>query len=195
MKRVRKVLVMIMALTMMMGSMRAVASPSVTIPGIITGIDESTDSSGTTVYLGVRPVTEPNVPIVDLLKDEEVIKSALTDDYKEGLKVIDAKEVFVVGDSSLISWPVKVKFIAEVIKSNDKVKVLYYNGSEWTKCTAEAYDGMIHAVIDNTGVFAFLLDAAASPKTDDGMQTVAVMALMAMAACGLMMIGYKRRRA
>lgn len=189
----KKLLKTVLAGTMLIAmGMTTLAAPSAEVDGIVTDIVESVDKNGTDVDVTVIPVSAENKEVADAIKDEAALKDTLGDSFKEGMKVLDVREVMVNGDADLVEWPITVTFKVPGVVTSSQVTVLCYVDGEWTVVTAKAGNGTVTATLDCEGPVAFVVSegtlAPSSPTTGEGMMTTAVLCAVAVAAAGAVVL-------
>lgn len=189
----KKLLKTVLAGTMLIAmGMTALANPSAEVDGIVTDIVEAVDKNGTDVDIVIIPVSEENEEAAEAIKEEATLKDILGDDFKEGMQVLDVREVKVDGDSSLVEWPLTITFKVPGVVATSDVTVLCYVDGEWTVVTAKAGNGTVTATLDCEGPVAFVVTedtlAPSSPTTGEGMMTTAVLCAVVVAAVGAVVL-------
>lgn len=166
-------------------TMTAAAAPSVTGSGIIIGIEDAQDEQGTDVTVVVEQLSATAAAEVESIKSTATLKKVLGDKYQAGMKVADLKEVRVVGDASLIDWPLTVIFKAKGVTSNTVVEVLHYTGSEWEIVPSSAGNRTITATFNSLSPVAFVIKDVKSPGTGESSMMMWAIAAVAVGAAGI----------
>lgn len=175
--------------------MSVLAAPSPTSTGLVrTG--SGVDKNGNSVEIVVSAATQ-SVATADL-------PSLLGSGYVNGMTVVDVKDVSVVGDASLIQWPVTITFNVAGVTSSSKIAVLHYVDGAWKSVSCSAGEGTITATFDSLSPVAFIVDTATSsvsatsgssttsPKTGDFSW---VIGFIGAAAIGCAALTFSRKRA
>lgn len=183
----------------------AFALPSVSVDGVVTKIESAVDASGNAVTVEIKEVPEEYKAAVEEVKTEAKVKELLGDDFKEGMQVVDVKEVSVPDGTT---FPVTITFQVPGVKAGSTVAVLHYNGSAWERITKDvkAGDGTISATFDSLSPVAFVVDkeaaeaastststSAKSPKTGE-FNVLGMAGIVAVIALGGMAVTYSRKR-
>lgn len=166
-------------------TMTVAAAPSVTGSGIIIGIEDAQDEQGTDVTVVVEQLSATAAAEVESIKSTATLKEVLGDKYQAGMKVADLKEVRVVGDESLIDWPLTVIFKAKGVTSNTVVEVLHYTGSEWEIVPSSAGNRTITATFNSLSPVAFVIKDVKSPGTGESSMMMWAIAAVAVGAAGI----------
>lgn len=152
-------------------TMTVAAAPSPAATGVVTGIEKAVNKDNVAVE-----VVAENLPAdqyateIAYIKNVDNLKKELGSSYKDGMAIIDTKNVRVVGDASLIAWPVTITFTAKSIKATDDVVMLHYNvtDSKWEVIKATAGDGTITGTFNSLSPVVFVkAGAATSPTTGE----------------------------
>ena len=187
----KKLIAFVCAAVMTVSSAVAVfAQPSVQVTGVVTKAQAATDADGNAVTVEIKAVPDEYKEAVENVKKEETLKEVLGADFKEGMQVVDVKDISVPDGTT---FPVTITF--EVAG----VTVLHYNGSAWEKVEAKAGAGTITATFTSLSPVAFVVDkdaaakASTSPKTGETnvMMWTGIVAVIAVAG---MAVTYKKRR-
>lgn len=183
----------------------AFALPSVSVDGVVTKIESAVDANGNAVTVEIKDVPEEYKAAVEEVKKEETIKELLGADFKEGMQVVDVKEVSVPEGTA---FPVTITFSVPGVKEGTAVAVLHYNGSAWERITKDvkAGNGTITATFDSLSPVAFVVDkeaaeaastststSAKSPKTGE-FNVLGMAGIVAIIALGGMAVTYSRKR-
>ena len=171
----------VLALSM---SLSAFAAESPSAEGIVIS-GKTADANGNTVQVTLEEVTDTAVKA--MLDDADYLEQVIGDEYVEGMKVADMKDVSVPAGTPM---PVTIEFEVNGVNKNTKVVVLHYNGTEWEKIKVDAVDyRSVTATFDSLSPVAFILDkvdetasvGTTSPKT--GMSPLVVMAAFGAVIC------------
>lgn len=198
MKRFKTLVSIILMSCMLLGmTLTAIAADSPETDGIVRRVRAAIDAAGRNVDVRTRAVPEEYKAVAAAL-DMNTVRELLGDDYVEGMKILDIRDVYVAGDEGLVEWPVTVTFEVPGILATTNVGVLCYNKVKgvWERITAVAGAGTITATFDSLSLVAFIVDPATaegvsdddtSPKTGEASVAVAgVVAMLAVVvACGL----------
>ena len=170
-----------MALSMSLG---AFAAESPSAEGIVIS-GKTSDANGNAVQVTLQEVTDATAKAK--LDDADYLKQIVGDEYVEGMKVADMKDVSVPEGTPM---PVTIEFEVNGVNKNTKVVVLHYNGTEWEKVKVDAVDyRSVTATFDSLSPVAFILDkvdttasvGSTSPKT--GMSPLVLMAAFGAVVC------------
>ena len=165
-------------------SLGAFADESPSAEGIVIS-GKTADANGNTVQVTLEEVTDTAVKA--MLDDADYLEQVIGDEYVEGMKVADMKDVSVPDGTPM---PVTIEFEVNGVNKNTKVVVLHYNGTEWEKIKVDAVDyRSVTATFDSLSPVAFILDkvdetasvGTTSPKT--GMSPLVVMAAFGAVIC------------
>ena len=171
----------VLALSMSLG---AFAAESPSAEGIVIS-GKTSDANGNAVQITLQEVTDATAKAK--LDDADYLKQIVGDEYVEGMKVADMKDVSVPDGTPM---PVTIEFEVNGVNKNTKVVVLHYNGTEWEKIKVDAVDyRSVTATFDSLSPVAFILDkvdetasvGTTSPKT--GMSPLVVMAAFGAVIC------------
>ncbi len=171
----------VLALSMSLG---AFAAESPSAEGIVIS-GKTSDADGNTVQVTLEEVTDTAAKA--MLDDADYLKQIIGDEYIEGMKVADMKDVSVPDGTPM---PVTIEFEVNGVNKNTKVVVLHYNGTEWEKVKVDAVDyRSVTATFDSLSPVAFILDkvdetanvGTTSPKT--GMSPLVIMAAFGAVIC------------
>lgn len=184
----------------------AFALPSVSVSGVVTKIESAVDANGNAVTVEIKDVPEKYKAAVEEVKTEAKIKELLGNDFKEGMQVVDVKEVSVPEGTT---FPVTITFQVPGVKAGTAIAVLHYNGTAWERITKDvkAGDGTITATFDSLSPVAFVVDKEAaeaaststastttkSPKTGES-GVLAMAGIIAVIALGGMAVTSRKRK-
>lgn len=172
------------------------AQPSVQVTGVVTKAQAATDANGNAVTVEIKAVPDEYKEAVENVKKEETLKEVLGADFKEGMQVVDVKDISVPDGTT---FPVTITFEVAGVTEGSSVAVLHYNGSAWEKVEAKAGAGTITATFTSLSPVAFVVDkdaaakASTSPKTGETnvMMWTGIVAVIAVAG---MAVTYKKRK-
>lgn len=171
----------VLALSMSLG---AFAAESPSAEGIVIS-GKTSDANGNAVQVTLQEVTDATAKAK--LDDADYLKQIVGDEYVEGMKVADMKDVSIPEGTPM---PVTIEFEVNGVNKNTKVVVLHYNGTEWEKVKVDAVDyRSVTATFDSLSPVAFILDkvdttasvGSTSPKT--GMSPLVLMAAFGTVVC------------
>lgn len=157
-------------------SMTAFATNPSVVAGVVTGIEKAVDKNGAAIDV---EGTDAKIVVENLPKDKYVeeikyieanYKKELGDAYKEGMVIIDEKNVRVVGDPALINWDATITFTANGVKAGEEVVLLHYDetAKDWEVIKATAGDETIKATFDSLSPVVFVkVGPVASPTTGE----------------------------
>lgn len=174
------VLALIMALVL---GTSAMAASSIQASGIITDAD-AWDSEDTSWDLLITELQEEDEWLFDDISDPDTMAEVLGDDYHDGLEVIDAVDISIVGDISKVAWDVTAELEITGVTEDTEIYMVHWNDEEWELVPIEVGDGYITATISSCSPFAFISDGELdeSPKTGQPMTTAVVVMVFAAAA-------------
>ena len=171
----KKLIALVCAAVMTVSSAVAVfAQPSVQVTGVVTKAQAATDANGNAVTVEIKAVPDEYKEAVENVKKEETLKEVLGADFKEGMQVVDVKDISVPDGTT---FPVTITFEVE----------------------AKAGAGTITATFTSLSPVAFVVDkdaaakASTSPKTGETnvMMWTGIVAVIAVAG---MAVTYKKRK-
>lgn len=176
-------------------TMTVAAAPSPAASGVVTAIEKAVDKNNAAITVtGADAVLVAEDLSADqyatemaYIKNVDNLKKELGTAYKDGMAIIDTKNVKVVGEASLIAWPVTVTFTAKSIKATDDVVMLHYNvtDSKWEVIKATAGDGTITGTFNSLSPVVFVkAGAATSPTTGEPISLMVAGAAVLMGAAG-----------
>lgn len=185
MKRIKRMAAFCMAAVLALSmSVGAFAAESPSAEGIVIS-GKTADADGNEVQVTLKEVTDTDAKAK--LDDANYLKEIIGDDYIDGMKVADMKDVSVPEGTPM---PVTIEFEVNGVNKNTKVIVLHYNGTEWEKVKVEAVDyRSVTATFESLSPVAFVLDkvdetanvGTTSPKT--GMSPIVMMAAFGAVVC------------
>lgn len=178
-----------MSLVLMMG-FQAVAADSPSTDGIVTEALQAVDKNGRSVEIDVQSLLEEYKHLAEEIKDVSALKAVLGSAYVDGMEVIDVRDVVIVGDTSLVEFPLTITFKVPGVLSTTKVAVLHYADGAWQVEPSKAGNGTITATFDSLSPVAFVVDkntsssAVTSPETGENTAVPAVGAVVIVAVLG-----------
>lgn len=186
--------------------MTAVAAPSPSTDGIVQEITTSTDANGNAVDVDIVELTEEGKAATQQLDEAAFVKELVGTDFVEGMEVLDIQEVEVIGDKSLIEWPLTLTFKVPGVVETTKVAVLHYDVEKkaWEKVDSKAGNGTIEATFHSLSPVAFVVDqntmgsaastgSATSPKTGESTVVMGFALVALLAAGGAWALSSKKR--
>ena len=186
--------------------MTAVAAPSPSADGIVQEITTSTDANGNVVDVDIVELTEEGKAAAQQLDEAAFVKEMVGTDFVEGMEVLDIQEVEVIGDKSLIEWPLTLTFKVPGVVETTKVAVLHYDVEKkaWEKVDSKAGNGTIEATFHSLSPVAFVVDqntmgsaastgSATSPKTGESTVVMGFALVALLAAGGAWALSSKKR--
>ena len=174
-----------MSLVLMMG-FQAVAADSPSTDGIVTEALQAVDKNGRSVEIDVQALPEEYKHLAEEIKDVSALKAVLGSAYVDGMEVIDVRDVVIVGDASLVEFPLTITFKVPGVLSTTKVAV----DGAWQVEPSKAGNGTITATFDSLSPVAFVVDkntsssAVTSPETGENTAVPAVGAVVIVAVLG-----------
>ena len=178
-----------MSLVLMMG-FQAVAADSPSTDGIVTEALQAVDKNGKSVEVDVQALPEEYKHLAEETKDVSALKAVLGSAYVDGMEVIDVRDVVIVGDTSLVEFPLTITFKVPGVLSTTKVAVLHYVNGAWQVEPSKAGNGTITATFDSLSPVAFVVDkntsssAVTSPETGENTAVPAVGAVVIVGVLG-----------
>lgn len=178
-----------MSLVLMMG-FQAVAADSPSTDGIVTEALQAVDKNGRSVEVDVQALPEEYKHLAEEIKHVSALKAVLGSAYVDGMEVIDVRDVVIVGDTSLVEFPLTITFKVPGVLSTTKVAVLHYADGAWQVEPSKAGNGTITATFDSLSPVAFVVDkntsssAVTSPETGENTAVPAVGAVVIVAVLG-----------
>ena len=184
----------------------AFAAPSVTVSGVVSGIQSATDKSGNEVAIKVENVSETNFTAEETTAVEEIksidkvkeVMEAAGVTFEEGMQVVDIKNVIAPEGTE---FPVTITFKVAGVTANSRVAVLHFDTAKgaWEVVESKAGEGTITATFNSLSPVAFVVDkdtaanGATSPQTGEPI-TLALAGLAICAGAVGMGITAKRRK-
>ena len=187
---------MTVSLVLMMG-FQAIAADSPATDGIVTEAIQAVDKNGNAVEVDVLPLPEEYKQLAEEIKSPAMLKTVLGSAYVEGMEVIDVRDVVIVGDASLVEFPLTITFKVPGVLATTKVAVLHYVNGAWQVEPSKAGNGTITATFDSLSPVAFVVDkntassAVTSPQTGENTAVPAVGAVVIVAILGAAVLGKK----
>lgn len=180
----------------------AMAAPSPTVSGIVTGIAGATDANGNAVEATLSEVPAEYASAVQEIRDVETVKALLGDAYQEGMQVVDVKDVTVPEGTA---FPLTITFQVTGVTASSKVAVLHYDtaAGAWEVVESKAGNGTITATFDSLSPVAFVIDGqtaaqttgTTSPKTGEIPYGAYAGVVAAAAALGMIVVSMKKKEA
>ncbi len=134
---------MTMSLVFMMG-FQAIAADSPATDGIVTEAIQAVDKNGNAVEIDVLPLPEEYKQVAEEIKSPAMLRTVLGSVYVDGMEVIDVRDVVIVGDASLVEFPLTITFKVPGVLATTKVAVLHYVNGAWQVEPSKAGNGTIH---------------------------------------------------
>ena len=199
-------------------TLTAVAAPSPE-GGVVTGIEVVKDKNGKEVkkdetnpnaaWIEIVPIKEEHKQVTEDIKKTDNVKKELENlgvTYTEGMKVVDVREVVVVGggsaDSAVVAdlFPVTITFKVTGVTVNSKVTLLHYKTSDgkWEVVPCTPGNGTVTATFNSLSPVAFIVEDAGttgtpSPTTGDAASYLWMVAIVMVAATGVAVVAKKKR--
>ncbi len=194
MKKIMKSLIMLMVILSMSMTVFAVESPteSVVVAGVVEGA--SVDKDGNWVDVVVEHVDEELLAEIEFIAEPAELQAFLGDLYKEGMEVVEIREVYIVGDQSLINWPVTIVFDVEGVTANTDVHVLHYTEGAWEIVDSVAGAGTITATFESLSPVAFVIGETSSTATSPETGEVNMIAIATVVAGLALAVAYTTRK-
>lgn len=169
-------------------TMTVAAAPSPAADGIVTGVEKAVNKDNVAVEVVAENLSADQYATeMAYIKNVDNLKKELGTAYKDGMAIIDTKNVKVVGEASLIAWPVTITFTAKSIKATDDVVMLHYNETNkaWEVIKATVGDGTITGTFNSLSLVVFVkAGAATSPTTGEPISLMVAGAAVLMGAAG-----------
>lgn len=187
---------MTMSLVLMMG-FQAIAADSPATNGIVTEATQAVDENGNAVEIDVLPLPEEYKQVAGEIKSPAMLRTVLGSAYVDGMEVIDVRDVVIVGDASLVEFPLTITFKVPGVLATTKVAVLHYVNGAWQVEPSKAGNGTITATFDSLSPVAFVVDkntassAVTSPQTGENTAVPVVGAVVIVAILGAALLGKK----
>ena len=197
-------LVMAAVMVCAMG-MTAFAANSPTSTGVVNKITSAVDKNGNSVDVEITEMPEEYKEVAQEIKNIDKVKELLGNQFVDGMEVVDVRNVEVIGDASLIEWPIIITFEVPGVLSTTKVAVLHYSDEKkaWEVVPSKAGNGTIEATFDSLSPVAFVVDkntsasaagsdSVTSPKTGEGM-TASILGISAIVLFAGAVVCLRRR--
>lgn len=184
----------------------AFAAPSVTVSGVVSGIQSATDKNGNEVGIRIENVSETNFTAEETTAVEEIksidkvkeVMEAAGVTFEEGMQVVDIKNVIAPEGTE---FPVTITFKVAGVTANSRVAVLHFDTAKgaWEVVESKAGEGTITATFNSLSPVAFVVDkdtaanGATSPQTGEPI-TLALAGLAVCAGAVGMGVTAKRRK-
>lgn len=190
----------------------AFALPSPSVSGFVKGVKSAVDANGNAVKIIVQQLADADFTAkeqaaVEALRENPTaqLKNILGSEYKDTLQLVDIRNVKIVGDASLVKFPVDVTFDVPGVTSSSEAILLHYveKDDKWEVIHAKTGDKTIEASFNSLSPVAFVVDTntannmdkvggntdKTSPKTGEpALPMGAVVAIVAVAAGGLFLV-------
>lgn len=190
----------------------AFALPSPSVSGFVKGVKSAVDANGNAVKIIVQQLADADFTAkeqaaVEALRENPTaqLKNILGSEYKDTLQLVDIRDVEIVGDASLVKFPVDVTFDVPGVTSSSEAILLHYveKDDKWEVIHAKTGDKTIEASFNSLSPVAFVVDTntannmdkvggntdKTSPKTGEpALPMGAVVAIVAVAAGGLFLV-------
>lgn len=187
---------MTMSLVLMMG-FQAIAADSPATDGIVTEAIQAVDKNGNVVEIDVLPLPEEYKQVAEEIKSPAMLRTVLGSAYVDGMEVIDVRDVVIVGDASLVEFPLTITFKVPGVLATTKVAVLHYVNGAWQVEPSKAGNGTITATFDSLSPVAFVIDkntsssAVTSPQTGEHNAAPIAGMIVIVAVLGAAVLGKK----
>lgn len=187
----------------------ALAAPSISINGIVTGVANAVDAFGDYVKVIVESLsdaefTEDEKAAVAELRQNYVkmLKQLLGDRYRSGMVIADIKNVRIEGNEAKVDFPVTVTFNMTGVTKKSTVELLHYTAEQgkWEVIHGEVGNGTVQATFDSLSPVAFVVDSetakamhGVSPKTGNLPVITGAGAAALISAAGMILVRRKRK--
>ena len=184
----------------------AFAAPSVTVSGVVSGIQSATDKNGNEVGIRIENISETDFTAEEAAAVEEIknidkvkeVMEAAGVTFEEGMQVVDIKNVIAPEGTE---FPVTITFKVAGVTANSRVAVLHFDTAKgaWEVVESKAGEGTITATFNSLSPVAFVVDkdtaanGATSPQTGEPI-TLALAGLAICAGAVGMGVTAKRRK-
>lgn len=184
----------------------AFAAPSVTVSGVVSGIQSATDKNGNEVGIRIENISETDLTAEETTAVEEIksidkvkeVMEAAGVTFEEGMQVVDIKNVIAPEGTE---FPVTITFKVAGVTANSRVAVLHFDTAKgaWEVVESKAGEGTITATFNSLSPVAFVVDkdtaanGATSPQTGEPI-TLALAGLAICAGAVGMGVTAKRRK-
>lgn len=178
----------------------ATPNSSVTVTGIVTEVLSAVDADGNPVDVVVENILDGDKHLIEELKTTVKLQEVLGNKYNDKISLLDAKEVRIKGDASLVNFPITVTFKATGVKATDKILVLHYGreAAAWdVRPEVTVGEGTITVKFDKLSPVAFLVDKSGAPLTGDNNNILfpIMVGVVALAVIGGVVITGKKKNA
>lgn len=199
----KKVAAILTAAVMTVGvACTAMAAPSPTVSGIVTGVSTATDASGNAVEVTISAIPAEYETVCEEVKNVETLKTLLGSAYEDGMQVVDIKDVTAPEGAS---FPLTITINVTGVTASSKVAVLHYDtaAGAWEVVSSKAGNGTIEATFNSLSPVAFVIDGetaaqttgTTSPKTGEVPVGAYAGVVAVVAALGLVVVSMKRKEA
>lgn len=208
----KKLVAVLCAAVMTVGmAVNVFAAPSPSVKGV-TEIESAKDANGNAVEIKFETVSEAEADkhfteeektaVEEMKKDfATVAKKVLGDELKEGMELVDIRNLYIP-EGANVTFPLTITAKVPGVTENSTVFVLHYTNGDWENVNAVAGNGTVTFTVNSLSPFAFIVDAntaknagsTTSPATGEA-NTMAWVAIVAVAAAAGMVVTYRRKRA
>ena len=212
----KKLVAVLCAAVMTVGmAVNVFAAPSPSVSGVVTAVESAKDADGNAVDIKIETVSEAEaeqhfteeekaaVAEIKASKEkfEAIAKEALGDKFKEGMELVDIRNLYVP-EGANVTFPLTITVKVTGVTEASKVAVLRYTNGKWEDVNAVAGNGTITFTVNSLSPFAFIVDAntaknvgsTTSPATGEA-NTMVWVAIVAVAAAAGMVVTYRKKRA
>ena len=212
----KKLVAVLCAAVMTVGmAVNVFAAPSPSASGVVTKVESATDANGNAVEIKIETVsaaeaeqhfTEEEKAAVAEIKEskekfEAIAKEVLGAKFEEGMELVDIRNLYVP-EGAEVTFPLTLTVKVTGVTKDSKVAVLHYTNGKWEDVNATAGDGTITFTVNSLSPFTFIVDAdtaknagsTTSPATGEA-NTMAWVAIVAVAAAAGMVVTYRKKRA
>ena len=153
----------------------AFALPSPSVSGFVKGVKSAVDANGNAVKIIVQQIADADFTVkeqaaVDALRENPTaqLKNILGSEYKDTLQLVDIRNVKIVGDASLVKFPVDVTFDVPGVTSSSEAILLHYveKDDKWEVIHAKTGDQTIEASFNSLSPVAFVVDTSTANNMD-----------------------------
>ena len=212
----KKLVAVLCAAVMTVGmAVNVFAAPSPSVSGVVTAVESAKDADGNAVDIKIETVseveaeqhfTEEEKTAVAEIKEskekfEAIAKEALGDKFKEGMELVDIRNLYVP-EGANVTFPLTITVKVTGVTETSTVAVLHYTNGKWEDVNAVAGNGTVTFTVNSLSPFAFIVDAntaknagsTTSPATGEA-NTMVWVAIVAVAAAAGMVVTYRKKRA
>lgn len=184
--RILKTIGLVTAVVSCIG-MTVFAAPSPVAGTVVTGVESAVDNKGTSVnVVTTTTIPETSKNVAAEIKTETKLKEVLGSDFNENLTVVDVQEAYVVGDASLVTFPIDITFTMKGVTKSTKVQILHYKDGAWEKIQTTVGEGTVTGRFYSLSPVAFVVDkttmATGTPSPETSASAVSAVALVGLAA-------------